>query len=94
MGLPPTGPIAERYKFAATEVQIWASNGGCTGRSTAGYGTSRAADTRVGITGAAFTYAFHPLLSYSRPTVMELVLMAVAIGAFGYIFRPFQSDRR
>ena len=23
----------------------------------------------VGVTGAAFTYAFHPLLSYSRPTV-------------------------
>ena len=48
----------------------------------------------VGITSAALTYAFHPLLSYSRPTVTELVLVAVAIGAFGYILRPFQSDRR
>ena len=48
----------------------------------------------VGITGAAFLYAFHPLLSYSRPTVIELVLVAAATGAFGYLIRPFQSDRR
>ena len=48
----------------------------------------------VGLTGAVLTYALHPLLSYSRPTIIELLLVAVAVGAFGYLFRPFQNDSR
>ena len=48
----------------------------------------------VGVTSAALTYALHPLLSYSRPSILELLLVAVAIGAFGYLFRPFQNDSR
>ena len=48
----------------------------------------------VGVIGAAFTYAFHPSLSYSRPTVVELLSVAAATGVFGYLIRPFQSDRR
>ena len=48
----------------------------------------------VSLTGAVFTYALHPLLLYSRPTIIELLLVAVAVGAFGYLFRPFQNDPR
>ena len=48
----------------------------------------------VGLTGAASTYALHPLLSYSRPSIIELLLVAVATGAFGYLIRPFQNDPR
>ena len=48
----------------------------------------------AGVTGAASLYAFCPLLSYSRPTVIELVSVAAATGAFGYLIRPFQSNRR
>ena len=48
----------------------------------------------VGVTSAALTYALHPLLSYSRPTIIELLLVAVATGAFGYLIRPFQNDSR
>ena len=50
----------------------------------------------IGLTGAASTYALHPLplLSYSRPSIIELLLVAVATGAFGYLIRPFQNDPR
>ena len=48
----------------------------------------------VGLTGAASTYALHPLLSYSRPSIIELLLVAAATGAFGYLIRPFQNDPR
>jgi len=50
----------------------------------------------VGVTGAASTYALHPLplLSYSRPTIIELLLVAVAVGAFGCLVRPFQDNPR
>ena len=50
----------------------------------------------VGVTGVVFTYALHPLplLSYSRPSIIELLLVAVATGAFGYLIRPFQNDPR
>ena len=48
----------------------------------------------VGVTSAALTYALHPLVSYSRPSIIELLLVAVAIGAFGYLIRPFQNDPR
>ena len=50
----------------------------------------------VGLTGAVFTYALHPLplLSYPRPSIIELLLVAVATGAFGYLIRPFQNDPR
>ena len=48
----------------------------------------------VGVTSAALTYALHPLLSYSRPSIIALALVAVVIGAFGYLIRPFQNDPR
>ena len=48
----------------------------------------------AGVTGAVSTYALHPLLSYSRPSIIELLLVAVATGAFGYLIRPFQNGPR
>ena len=48
----------------------------------------------VGVTGAVFTYVLDPLLSYSRPSIIELLLVAIATGAFGYLICPFQNDPR